>query len=144
MGTSILRFQGRGVWLHNAVAEVWVAELLRQMEPERSESGPLKSLLLEAEEALQHNWLTGVLIDSFDRLVQEGAAMAAFVRYLNAANSALRALPADSRGVVTRFGRPVAAAFMLPELEMIEAIFLLQPERVPDPPVCFGLGRGWR
>lgn len=142
MSTSILQVKGRGVLLHNAVAEVWVTELLRQMEPERGGSGPLRGLLLKAEEALPHNWLTGVLFGSFDEFVQDDVSFAAFARYLSAANAALRALPVDERGVANSLGRPVSEAFLLPELEMIETLFL-DPERVRDPSERFALGRGW-
>lgn len=130
------------MWLHNAVAEVWIAELIRKMEPERQGSGPLKSLLLEAEAALSHNWLTGVLIDSFERHLQDDTSMARFVLYLMDTQAALLASPADERGVVDCSGRPVSRTFLIPELEMIETLFL-HPERVPSPPQRFSTGRGW-
>lgn len=138
MGTSVLHFKGRGIWLHHAVAEVWLAELIGLMAAERGAAGSLATLLVEMEQALKHNWVTGVLVSGFDEHVQDEDAFAALAPLLHSTKTALLALPADERRVVTRLGRPVHVEFLRAELRMIEDLFF-HPERVAAPPACFGL-----
>jgi hypothetical protein len=143
MSSVILKFQQRGAWIHGAVAEIWVAELICALEAIRCEKSSLSDLLVDLESALESNWLVGVLIGGFDEHLKTAELRSRFLDYLATAHHELMRLPANDRGVVCRLDRVVSIDFLMPELQMIDDLFR-HPERVPEPPAAFSLDKGWR
>lgn len=143
MSSMILKYQGRGAWIHGAVAEIWVAELISALGAVRSEQSSLSDLLVDIESALESNWLVGVLIGGFDEHLKTAELHLRFLGHLAAANHELMRLPVNDRGVVCRLDRVVSIDFLMPELQMIDDLFR-HPERVPEPPAAFSLDKGWR
>ncbi|WP_243373853.1 hypothetical protein [Microvirga solisilvae] len=122
MATSLLQFRGKGVWLHNAVAEVWLCVLKERLQKHASSGGLTEKLEEEIGEALDHQWIDGILASGIDEHIKCDSQLNEFIQIHNDVVHILKHLGANTR-IVSVGPFCAATEYLVREVEMITQLF---------------------
>jgi len=141
MPSSLLTLKGGRFWMHNAVAEVLLQELLNVMHAQQLQKGATAKVVTAISAALQAGWVDGIVMSDLDDYIADKTLEAPF---RSALSEACRQLLADAatRRVVSRGDLCASAEFLRAELAMLDRL-LTAPDSMPEPPVIYRQGAGW-
>lgn len=142
MSTSFARFSGKGFWMHNAVAELWLKAMIEVAESKINTEAWLAEFKCDVEDALSANWIDGIMSSSFDKYLDKSSRLSFFIEMMADANEILIGL-AESSDVVEIDGCSAHRDFLIPEIEKLMDLFVCK-ERISSPPEVFIKNVGWR
>ncbi|CAN7327745.1 hypothetical protein [Variovorax sp. LjRoot178] len=128
--------------MHNAVAEVWFAAFTREVVGEADTPEWVQSMLGDVAPALEHGWVDGIVMSSFDKHITSNLRLEAFLPRMARTNSYLRSVVVPGDVVVVGTVR-ASKQFLLPEIERLEDLFL-RPQVLSEPWEIFTVPTGWR
>lgn len=141
MASSQMNFQGKSFWIHNAVAEVWFAWFVRTTKGEPHMAAWLQAMVDDINVALGAPWVDGIVMTAFDTHLTSPERLDAFVSLMKKTNEELLAKAQTSRVVsIDRFD--AASEFLVPEVQMLETLFL-DSQEISEPWKIFVIGKGW-
>lgn len=141
MPSTLVKYESREFWMHNAVGEVWLCSLKEKMCPDSTPDELLNQFSSEIDTALSAGWVTGPLQHDSDSLLSEPGRKHQFILVLNEVLEEL--LTAAKSSPIVRISSYAAAAeFLVPELNMLRKHFT-EPSSVPSPAHIYVLGKGW-
>ena len=120
MSSSLAHFLGKGVWIHNAVAEVWLHALIKRISELEERDPWLKSLREDIFAALEARWIDGVLVSSFAEL--RGEQFETFKSIARDVRDELLDI-AVSHSVVIKGEFSASADFLVPEVIRLVELF---------------------
>ena len=141
MSSTLVSNGSGGVWIHNAVGEVWLAALDTQIRALPSPAPELQMLSREIEGALAAGWVEGALQYDFAALLQSEVASVEFKILQSEVEASIKAR-ADAAPVITQGRHQATAEFAVPEVEMLSRLFF-DKGSVPTPPHVYLRDRGW-
>jgi hypothetical protein len=137
-----VKFKQKGVWVHNAVAEVWLCFLVREIRSEAHAPLWLQGMAEEIELALEAGWIDGVISSVFDAHLESVDKVELFLPRLSSAKDEILAQASKQQAVnIDKFD--ASSAFVIPETLMLERLFA-HPEEISEPWKVFTLRDGWR
>jgi hypothetical protein len=142
MGTSLMRFCSKAFWVRNAIAEVWFYSFVQTAQAEPVMPTWLQKMVDDIVPALDAAWIDGVVMSAFDDHLTSPERLEVFLPLMMKTNAALLSKASTSRVVsVGKFD--AASEFLIPEIQMIETLFL-RPEDISEPWKTFTVPHGWR
>lgn len=139
MSTDMVSNGDKGVWIHRAVGEVWLAAMSEAIRELMDPPPELLALAEEMEEGLAMDWITGAMMYDFGALLGK-PALAAVLRSLH--NQIEDDWKAMAPGLIIEGAWQAAPEYAIPELEMLSRLFF-DPASVPMPAHIYGPTRGW-
>jgi hypothetical protein len=141
MSSSLLTYRKKSFWVHNAIAEVWFYSFVQTALAEPAIPAWLRGMVDDISPALDAAWIDGVAMNAFDDHLTSSERLEFFLPLMMKINTALLSKASTGRVVsVDKFD--AASEFLLPEIQMIEALFL-RPESIHEPWKIFTVPHGW-
>ena len=141
MASSQMNFQGKSFWIHNAVAEVWFAGFAQMTRTEQHVKPWLHAMIDEINAALSASWVDGIVMTIFDANLTSPDRIDDFISLMKKTNRELL-MKAQASHVVSIDRFDAGTEFLVPEIEMLEALFL-HPQEISEPWKIFAVGKGW-
>lgn len=140
MSSSLALFSGKGVWIHNAVAEVWLHALVENISERGARDPWLNSLKEDIAAALDARWIDGVMMSSFAEL--QGEQFEVFKSIVRDVRDELLDMAA-SHSVVVKGGVSAIVDFLVPEVIRLVELFE-NHDSFSERPCIYIKGYGWK
>jgi hypothetical protein len=142
MSSTLIKNNDSSFWIHNAVAEVWLIALAKQIAGSQYDSKWLVDFAAEINEALAAGWVVGPLQYDFASALRDPKQIEIFKEIFEAVEVQLRDL-ATTDSVIKIDNYCASSEFMVRELEMLGNLFFA-PSLVPSPPHIYTSEKGWK
>ena len=140
MSSTLIQYRGKGFWMHNAVAEVWLCALCQQIRNGDVREKWIIDLSDKINAALNAKWIAGVLQSDLNSTLVDDRLASVSNIFLEIEDRLFSL--AKNNSIVKMSIYAASSEFLTPELEMLRTLFF-ETSLISTPPHIFTLNKGW-